>query len=404
MQISEQSPRSTKLKIFLFVFAFVIVIPIFYFSHSLATQLHEREKYYVDLYAKSMSYIASSTTTSGDYSFIFNELIRNINFPLIETDSTNTAIKGFRNIELDKSLSEAKKIEFLLNQVKIMDETHSPISVKYNNTTTLSNIHYGDSEIIKELEMLPIIEVLVGILFILIGYISFSYIKKIEQGNIWVGMSRETAHQLGTPLSSLLGWIEIIKNKLAQNNYSDLQTTIGNMENDLERLKKIADRFQKIGSKPNLKSSAPNEVIEQVVQFFDQRLNSSLGINSRIQFHILGNLNCRAMLNKELFEWVIENIVKNAIDAISRNEGNITFTLTESEKNIFIDIKDDGHGISSIFKKDIFRPGFSTKSRGWGLGLSLSKRIIETYHIGKLFIKESAPNKGTTFRIILPRG
>ncbi len=406
MTISEQSPRSTKLKLFLLIIAFLIIIPTFFYTHNLTVQLQEREKYFADLYAKSMSYIAGSNATGGDYSFIFNELIRNINFPIIETDSTNKIIKGFRNFEFDSQISEEDKLDLLIEEINLMDQLHPPIAVKFNNTITLSNIHYGESKLISQLRILPLIELIAGIMFILIGYISFSYIKKMEHGNIWIGMSRETAHQLGTPLSSLLGWIEILKEKISKENISnsDLQNTIGSMENDLVHLTKIADRFQKIGSKPVLISSSPTEVIEQVILYFEQRLNSSLAVKSRIQFHILGDLKCRAILNKELFEWVIENLIKNAIDAIAQDEGSISFTLTEKDKLVYVDLKDSGHGISSSFKKDIFRPGFTTKSRGWGLGLSLAKRIIEIYHNGKLFVKESSALKGTTFRIILSRG
>ncbi|MDA0987022.1 MAG: ATP-binding protein [Bacteroidetes bacterium] len=404
MNVREQNPRSAKIKILLLVFAFIIVIPIFIYTHNLTQELRERENYFADMYAKSLSYIANSNT-GGDYSFVFNELIRNINFPIIETDSTNKIIKGFRNINLENNLSEKEINDFLVGEVLLMDQIHPPIAVKFNNQIILSNIHYSESRLITQLRILPFIEVIAGLMFIFIGYISFSYIKKIEQGNIWVGMSRETAHQLGTPLSSLLGWIEILKDKISKNNFSnsEFSNTISNMENDLERLKKIADRFQKIGSKPILQSHTPSEVIEQVVDYFEERINSSINLNSRIQFHILGDLKSKAFLNKELFEWVIENLIKNGIDAIEQNEGSITFNILEKENKIFIDIKDDGRGMLNLMRKDIFRPGFTTKQRGWGLGLSLSKRIIEIYHKGKLFVLESSPQKGTIFRIILDR-
>jgi signal transduction histidine kinase len=212
-------------------------------------------------------------------------------------------------------------------------------------------------------------------------------------------MAKETAHQLGTPLSSLMGWLEMMK-EYSIDNPKQL-ATIAEMRQDLHRLEKVTERFSKIGSKPSVKDENLHEVINSVILYLRQRLPSRYGEGRHIDIRIATDEQIHAKINRELFEWVIENLIKNAVDAIEGVEGTITFMFSHKGKHIIIDVKDTGKGIDLKYKKDIFRPGFSTKKRGWGLGLSLSKRIIESYHHGKLYIKESKPGKGTTFRIRL---
>nr|MDA3859972.1 HAMP domain-containing sensor histidine kinase [Melioribacteraceae bacterium] len=233
-------------------------------------------------------------------------------------------------------------------------------------------------------------------MFIIIAYFSFSYLKKNEQSNIWVGMSKETAHQLGTPISSLLGWNEILKiNKTNPDKVEDISEE---MNNDLQRLNKIADRFSKIGSKPKLVSTNLTEVIESVVQYFNRRLPVT---RKKTEIKIISSTDYLIPLNRSLFEWVVENLIKNALDAIESKNGLITFELTEDDENLIIDVSDNGKGIDLKNRRDVFRPGYSTKKRGWGLGLSLTKRIVEDYHKGKIFVKSSILDEGTTFQIIL---
>ena len=231
----------------------------------------------------------------------------------------------------------------------------------------------------------------------MIAYSSFSYVKRSEQSNIWVGMSKETAHQLGTPISSLMGWNEILK--MNYTNPDKVLDTSEEIASDLNRLNKITKRFSKIGSKPELKLDSPYEIIKKVIAYFQRRL-PQLGKNVTIS--VEGNKEAIVMINAELFEWVIENLIKNALDAIENKEGKVNFLVTAHKKNVEIEVKDNGKGIEYKKRKDIFRPGYSTKRRGWGLGLSLSRRIIENYHSGKIFVKESIVNEGTTFKIILP--
>ncbi|KAF0215875.1 MAG: integral membrane sensor signal transduction histidine [Ignavibacteria bacterium] len=210
-------------------------------------------------------------------------------------------------------------------------------------------------------------------------------------------MSKETAHQLGTPISSLMGWNEILK--MNYNNPDKVLDTSEEIESDLSRLNKITKRFSKIGSKPELKSESPFVVIERVVNYFQRRLPH---LGKSVVITMSGEKEVEANLNSELFEWVAENLIKNALDAIEHKDGKIHFLIQKSKSKIEIEISDNGKGIESGNRKDIFRPGFSTKKRGWGLGLSLSKRIIEDYHRGKIFVKSSAVNSGTTFKILLP--
>ncbi len=394
------SPRSTNIKLALIIGALIIVISILFYTQTIVNNLLNKEREIANLYAKSLQYVATSPTEQTDYSFIFDEVLKAIDFPIILTDHNNNPLPPYslstRNIEIDSTLSEEKQELFLRKLITKFGETNEPIKVAINDTLVLQNVHYGESKFITELRWLPIIEIGLAGMFIIFGYIGFSYIKRTEQSNIWVGMAKETAHQLGTPLSSVMGWIEMIKLQAESN--PKLYETANEMENDLHRLQKVAERFSKIGSKPNLKEENVNEVIGSVISYFKRRL-PHLGKNIEISIETSNDPTVK--INRELFEWVIENLIKNSLDAIEQGTGKITFTIQEKGKSIFIEVHDTGKGIDPKIKNDIFRPGYSTKERGWGLGLSLSKRIIETYHRGKLILVDSRPGKGTTFRIKL---
>jgi hypothetical protein len=229
-----------------------------------------------------------------------------------------------------------------------------------------------------------------------IGYIGFSSIKRSEQSNIWVGMAKETAHQFGTPISSLMGWLEMLKiNYKEPDKVLDITEEISN---DVEKLNKITYRFSKIGAKPELIKKNVIEELKQVIAYFERRLPQT---GKSVELNISGDENAYADINSELFEWVIENLIKNALDAIEGTSGKIEMSVKEFKKRVEIEVNDSGKGIEMKRRKDVFRPGYSTKKRGWGLGLSLSKRIIEGYHGGKIFVKSSMPGEGTTFKIIL---
>lgn len=428
-------PTSANIKIGLLIVALLIVIGTLWYTQRVVRQLLIKEREVADLYAKSLQYIASSPAEQADYSFIFDEVVRAIDFPIILTDADNNPIPPYlsnaRNIAIDTSLSQPVQEKTLREIIARLDTENPPIKVTVQThpknavarlsakgrrtsadlssgqgpeSITLQIVHYGESSLITRLRWLPYIEIGIAGIFILVGYVGFSYIKRSEQSNIWVGMARETAHQLGTPLSSIMGWVELLK--VHSTGKSKLQETVGEMENDLTRLQKIADRFSKIGSKTVLKEENLAEVISSVIRYFERRLPQK---QKNIEMRIVNDpasagkkpSTCPARINRELFEWVIENLVKNALDAMGGSSGTITFSLAKKGSDIIIDVADTGKGIDMKYRQDIFRPGYSTKERGWGLGLSLSKRIVETYHRGKLTLRESKIGKGTTFRIKL---
>ena len=396
-------PRSTNIKLVLFLGAVLIVLATLLYTRSIVQQLLDRERGAADLYAQSFEFIANNTSEQADYTFIFDEIIRTIDFPMILSDADNTPLRPFyssvRNIALDSSGTTEAQETTLRSMIASLDGQNPPIRITVQGSV-IQYLHYGESRLITTLRWLPYVEIAVAGMFILLGYIGFSTIKRSEQSNIWVGMAKETAHQLGTPLSSLMGWVEMMKIQAAGQE-KQLSTT-GEMENDLLRLGKVTERFSKIGSKPSLRQEPLNEVIQSVIDYFRRRLPGQTGAGGNIRISIETQEQFRAPINRELFEWVIENLIKNGLDAMEQHDGSITFSLESSGQFILIDVRDTGKGIDMKNRKDIFRPGYSTKQRGWGLGLSLSKRIIETYHKGRLSVKESRPGRGTTFRIKLP--
>jgi signal transduction histidine kinase len=397
---------SLNIKVALVVAGVLIALAVLFYTQLLARKIEKRERDIAQLYAKSMEYLANDENSSGEYGFIFDQIIPQIDFPIIATDRERKEIILTKNVEYDSTLPHERSTEILLEKAKEMAEMNPPIVVSYNDSIILNYVHYGQSDLVTELKMLPIFEVLAATFFILLGYVGFSYIKKTEQSNIWVGLSRETAHQLGTPLTSLLGWAEMLRNVEPQT--AELQEFTNEISNDLDKLNKIAGRFSKIGSQPKLDIQDIKVVVEKVAQYFEKRiptLISSDGImTKKVKVDIKSSGDVNAGINRDLFEWVIENLMKNSLDAMERKDGKIVFNITGGSGEVVIEVSDNGKGIDPKFKKDVFRPGYSTKTRGWGLGLSLSKRIIEDYHRGKLMLIESSPGKGTKFRIKLHRG
>lgn len=392
-------PASVNFKIFLLLIALAIAAGTLYYTQKLVKKLQAREKKIVELYAKGIERIANSE--SPDIEFIFENIIQPIDFPIISTDPENkidTINIFMRNIEYDSTLSKSKLKTFLENYVKEIDKIHEPIDVIYGDSIIIQRIHYGDSALVTQLKYYPYLQIVIAALFIIIGYIGFSQIKRSEQSNIWVGMAKETAHQFGTPISSLMGWIEMMKmNYQKPDAVLDITDEINN---DVEKLNKITYRFSKIGSKPEIKNHIVYEEAKKVTEYFNRRLPQT---GKTVELTVKGNETCCAKMNSELFEWVLENLIKNALDAIENKNGKITIDIFEGKKNIEIEVADNGKGIDLRRRKDVFRPGYSTKKRGWGLGLSLSKRIIEGYHGGKIFVKNSTAAEGTTFKILLKK-
>jgi two-component system, sporulation sensor kinase D len=317
-------------------------------------------------------------------SFINETVINAASVPVILTDSTLTKVLSYGNFP--KELIE----DTLLLQQKLIDmgRQNKPITVSLGGKSHY--IFYEDSIILTQLKYYPIVQFVIIGLFLFIAYLLFSTFRKAEQNQVWVGLAKETAHQLGTPLSSLMAWVELLEARGAD------KSMVDELQKDVNRLEIITDRFSKIGSKPELHSENVEEVVSQTVQYLQPRTSS------KVAFEVICNKNMvtTAQINVPLFSWVIENLCKNSIDAMN-GEGKISIEITNEIQSVYIDVSDTGKGISKANQKAVFKPGYTTKKRGWGLGLSLSKRIIETYHAGKIFVKRSEINKGTTFRIVL---
>ena len=317
--------------------------------------------------------------------FISEVVSNTASVPVIYTDSSKQTCIASGNI--DSTTLSNKNL--LRNRILIMTQENLPIKIDLG-AGTRHYIFYEESSLLKQLKYFPYVQFTAIGIFLLIAYSLFSTARKSEQNQVWVGMSKETAHQLGTPISSLMAWIELLKAKQVD------ESIVNELNRDVERLNTIAERFSKIGSEPKLEDENIIIVIENFIEYMKKRSSKN------IQFEIKSSLkqNTTAKLNVPLFEWVIENLCKNAIDAMG-GKGNIDIEISESEKNIIIDFSDTGKGIPKGKLKTVFEPGFTTKKRGWGLGLSLCKRIIENYHNGKIFVKKSDINSGTTFRLIL---
>ncbi len=382
----------------LFVLALILVGSSLWYTQRLVNILKDQSTEYMTFRIKVFEENINNPDTNIDLNFFFNEVIEVADYPIIYTDD-NKVPQSWKNIspELDTkngmTFSSRDSIT-VYNKLKEISAENEPIPIKFQDSI-LGYYYYGLSPVIYKLRIFPYMAIIGTFLFILFGYLGFSYIKRSEQQFIWVGMAKETAHQLGTPLSSLSGWLELLK--------TDTQireNAIAEMENDLARLNKIANRFSKIGSVPSLKPVNLATVIRNVVQYFQKRIpniNNKLTLSHEVPSEIM------VRLNVDLFEWVLENLIKNAMDAIEHDNGTIKVHVKNKPQtgHIYIDVIDNGKGISPKERRDIFKPGFSTKKRGWGLGLSLARRIIEEYHGGRLFVKDSKPDTGTTFRIIL---
>jgi signal transduction histidine kinase len=389
-------PVSANFKIVIVVLAVIIVLGVLFYTQSIVEKLQERERTSAGLYTKAFEYIASDASQSGDYTFAF-DMIRAIDFPILLTNADKEPLSS-QNIDIDSTFTEEERIAFLSDERDRMAAINPPIVVKHRDSLILNYVYFDESELVHDLRMLPYVEILVGGMFILIGYIGFSYIKRSEQANIWVGMSKETAHQLGTPLSSLMGWLELLRAQA--DDPEATRSTLDEMENDVSRLNRIALRFSKIGSRPQLDEQNLMDTIRKTTDYFRKRTPQ---LGKRVAIIVPDAVHVTARYNAELMEWVFENLMKNALDAMESNEGKIEFQLSETSRHVVIDVHDTGKGIEARKKKDIFRPGYSTKKRGWGLGLSLSRRIVQDYHRGRLFVHDSSPGKGTTFRITLPK-
>ncbi|MFN0728148.1 sensor histidine kinase [Polaribacter gochangensis] len=361
---------------------FVIVSLILWNTYIFFQKFKQDERAKMEIFATAIKELATNPDLNANIN-LETKIFENItNIPLIQVNEDGT-IKDWQNLDPSKTDNPT----YLENQLAKMKKQNAPIEIKYLNVTEY--VYYRDSDLLDKLTYYPIALILILLLFLTVIYMLFSSNKIAEQNKLWTGMAKETAHQIGTPLSSLLGWIAILKAENISEKYVD------EIENDVHRLNIIANRFSKIGSAPELKK---NEIISITKKSFDYLKSRS---SKQLSFEFNADKNkLFSNINAELFGWVIENLVRNAIDAM-KGKGSILLTIYEKSKTIEIIITDTGKGIPKSQFKQIFKPGFTTKKRGWGLGLSLSKRIVEEYHNGKIFVKKSEINKGTSIQISL---
>ena len=375
--------RKQRWKLYLFLFAALIGIGSLFYTNRLVKVLAFEEQKKVELWAEATRQLADVNLIGMDFGFPLQVATNNTTIPVMIVDQDDNIIES-RNLDSLK----IDNPDYLRRQLVKMKEENTPIPIElWDNLTHY--VYYRNSTLLKKLTYYPYIQLGVILLFILISYLAFSASRKAEQNQVWVGLSKETAHQLGTPTSSMIGWVEILKEKHPDKNL------IRELGRDASRLEKITERFSKIGSRPSLEKESIQTVLIESVEYLKSRTSD------QVKFIFEQNqTDYEAPLSKALFSWVVENVCKNAVDAME-GKGSIQISMKDQGKMIHIDFQDSGKGIPKNRQKTIFKPGYTTKKRGWGLGLSLAKRIIEYYHGGKIFVLQSEPGKGTTVRISL---
>jgi nitrogen-specific signal transduction histidine kinase len=374
------------IKLGLLIFAVVIGVVAILYSNDLVTKLSVQERKKIQLWAETLREIQEIPLNGQVSPTLYKILEDNKTIPVILVDEKDNIIT---HMNLPEKKSKNKK--FLAKALATMKAEHEPIIINFSEGRK-NYVYYTDSTLLTKLFYYPFVQISVIALFIFVSYLAFSSSRRAEENQVWVGMSKETAHQLGTPISSLIAWVEMLKMKETD------EKLVGEVSKDVNRLETITERFSKIGSTPELTVVDIIQVLEKSVSYIQSRTSSKV----EYQMQTSGISEIQIPLNIPLFEWVIENLCKNAIDAMG-GIGKLTITVKEKSDKVEIDVTDTGKGIPKSKFKTVFKPGFTTKKRGWGLGLSLAKRIIESYHNGKIFVKNSEPNKNTTFCILLKK-
>ncbi|SNC77173.1 Histidine kinase-, DNA gyrase B-, and HSP90-like ATPase [Hymenobacter gelipurpurascens] len=385
--------QKSRIKLVIVAVALLIGAATVIYTNVLVQRLSEREQKQIDLYAKTQRYLIN-TEEESNVSFLMTEIIdANNTIPVILTDGENNIVDA-HNVNIPKSLSESAAIDYLHKEIEVMKQQHPPIVIEIG--AGLRNyLYYKESSLLTQLRYYPLVQLaIIGCLGV-IAYFAFSYSRRAEQNRVWVGLAKETAHQLGTPLSSLMAW----QSYLSESERFKNEPIVEELGKDVRRLQIITERFSNIGSVPVLNDENILRVTENAIEYLKSR------VSKKVTFEIKTDLprDTPAQVNIPLYDWVIENICKNAVDAMD-GRGSITIHLRRPARNksqIAIDITDTGKGIPKSKIDSVFLPGFTTKKRGWGLGLALAKRIIENYHQGRLFVKWSEVGRGTTFRLIL---
>ena len=363
------------------------------FTNDMARRLKEKEQHDVELWAHAMERASygggGGNALTGSDPLVDYIVDSHNNIPFLITDEELHVLKS--HLIDEEIINEPSRLREYLTELA---DQNPPIRVEYNwwGGDHFHLIFYGRSSLLKSLYYFPYIQLCAIIVFIVLGFIAFRSTKMDEQNRVWIGLAKETAHQLGTPTSSLLGWIEYLKSQPVD------PAAVEEMQKDLSHLMKIVDRFSKIGSETPLTPANLNEVVGETVMYFRKRIPR----NVTLSYNGLAMAPLQASINVALFEWVVENLLKNALDAL-QGHGSIEVVIAGNERQITVDVKDSGKGIPKANWKRIFEPGFTTKTRGWGLGLSLSRRIVEEYHQGRIAVVESEPGRGTTIRITLKR-
>jgi signal transduction histidine kinase len=384
--------QTGNIKRLLLLIAIILIVTLLHYSQTIVDKLRADLSALVrssaGVYAQ-----AAVDESAADYSFIFDEIIRKSSIPMIISSEIDRNPTFWREVGIEETEITPQIIAKLEKLMQEMDSANEPIPLKYQDYN-IGYIHYGDTRLIRQLISLPYIEISVVALFIFLGYMGFQVIRSSEKRSIWVGMSKETAHQLGTPLTSLMGWIELLRDEYPKNE------NIDEMAKDIKRLEKVTNRFSRIGSTPAAEPVSINSIIRDAVQYYRRRL-PQLGPGTTLEFQPTADHQVTVI--KDLFGWAIENLIKNALDAVPQKDGKVAIntTLGKNGKWLAIDVTDNGKGIRTKDKRNVFRPGYSTKKRGWGLGLSLAKRIITEYHHGKLLVVESKPFEKTVMRILI---
>lgn len=371
------------------IIAIAIVSGTIFYSNYLAKKIAHDEREKVEVWVQSLK-TRIGTTDKSALNLTTTITSHNTDIPIIETDEMDNPSGEGLNLDANAIKNDSS---YLREKVQEFKQLHEEIKIEISsNPLIINKYYYGDSKLLQEVRYYPLIQLFIVALFIIITLITISTRNKSTQNQVWAGMAKETAHQLGTPLSSLQGWIELLNEKGGN------EKIMHEMSKDVDRLKLISDRFSKIGSTPQLESINIVVQIASMVAYIKRRAPEKVNftINSSGDDEITG------MINGPLFDWVIENLLKNALDSME-GKGNISINIKDETARVVIDVADTGKGISKQHINNVFKPGFTTKKRGWGLGLSLSKRIIEQYHKGELFVKNTEPGKGTTFRIILKK-
>ena len=373
----------------LVVVAIVIAVASLVVSHFLIADLSKEERIKMEVWAQAL-HTLNNANENTDVSLVLSVIRANNSIPVIVVDSAGN-VMDYRNIEVEGN-NYSDSILFLSSEANRMIRSGRAIKILLppsDNGDDFQMVCYDDSLMLRRLATYPYVQLGIVFIFFVVAIIALLSSKRAEQNKVWVGLSKETAHQLGTPISSLMGWMEMLKD-----NYPE-DDIVSEMANDVKRLEMITERFSKIGSKPEAKPYDIIMVVDRVVEYIDHRTSSDVSLYFDKPLHPVV-----VSINASLFEWVIENLCKNAVDAMA-GKGSIFLNIIEEEAMVAVEVKDTGKGIRHKNLKNVFKPGFTTKKRGWGLGLSLARRIVEDYHKGKIFVKESRLGMGTTFRIEL---